>query len=69
MKRCMILFFMHDVDLVDYMMKVLLDIHEVVSSYNVDILVGCKGLWPHDSYINMCQVMRPYMYIALVDFD
>ena len=37
MKMWMILVFMHDVDLVDYMMKVFLDTNEVVSSYYVDI--------------------------------
>ena len=41
---------MHDVDLVDYMMKVLLDINEVVSSYYADIRLGCKGLWSHDRF-------------------
>ena len=41
---------MHDVDLVDYMMKVLLDINEVVSSYYVNIRLGCKGLLSHDRF-------------------
>ena len=46
----MIWVFMHDVDLVDYMMKVMLDINEVVSSYYVDIWLGYKGLWSHDRF-------------------
>ena len=46
---------MHDVDLVDYMMKVLLDINEVVSSYYVDMWLGYKGLRSHDKFTKyMC---------------
>ena len=43
---------MDDVDLIDDMIKIFLDINEVVSSYHVDILLGCKGLWSHDRFTN-----------------
>ena len=51
MKMYMIWVFMHDVDLVNYMVKVLINIDEVVLSYYVDIWFGCNGLWPHDRFI------------------
>ena len=60
---------MHDVNLVDHMIKVLLDINEVVSSYYVYIWLGCKGLWFHDRftmyvwgygalYVNFTRILR-----------
>ena len=50
MKMYMIWVFMHDVDLFNYMVKVLLEINEVVLSYYVDIWFGCNVLWSHDRF-------------------
>ena len=41
---------MHDVDLVNLLVKVLLYINEVVLSYYVDIRFGCNGLGSHDRF-------------------
>ena len=41
---------MHDVDLLDYMMKVLLDMNELIASQYVDIYIRCKVLWSLDRF-------------------
>ena len=51
------------------MMKVFHDINEVVSSFYVDILLGCKGLWSRERFTSMCDGMGPYIYIVLVHID
>ena len=60
---------MHDIDLVDHMMKVLLDINEVsplnMLIYDLDVK-DCSFMI---GLLSMCEVMGPYMYIALVELD
>ena len=66
---CMIWVLMYDVDFVDYMRKVLLNINKVVSSYYVDILRGCKGLWSHDRFTKYVWGYGALHVIALLDLD
>ena len=58
---------MHDIDLVDHMMKVLLDINEVsplnMLIYDLDVK-DCSFMI---GLLSMCEVMGIHMYIALVD--
>ena len=59
---------MHDVDLVDYMMNVLLDINEVVYVGYVDVW-SVKACGLMIGLLSMCEVMGLNMYIALLDLD
>ena len=69
MKMFMIWFFKNDVDLVYYMMKVLLDLNELVSSYYVMYDFDIKYCWLMKGLLSICKVMESYMYIALKDID
>ena len=64
----MVLVCMHDVYLIDSMMKVLLDINELVLSYYIDVWILCKGLWPHDrftKYVSGYGALHVYLQVDL----
>ena len=52
-----------------YMMKVLLDMNEVVFTYYVMYELDVKACGLMIGLLSMCEVMWLHMYIALVDLD
>ena len=69
MKLCMVWVYIHDVDLIDHMMKFVIDINQVSSltmlMYDLDVMAYVLMI----GLLSMCEVIGHYMYIALVDID
>ena len=61
--------YMHDVGLVNHMMKVFLGMYEVVYTFLVDVWIKWYSCSLFVGLFSICEVMGLHMYNALVDLD